>query len=323
MGPVGHRILGLHHVTATVGEVQADLDFYAGVLGLRLVKRTVNFDNPNVYHFYYGDESGTPGTIWTTFPYKGWGVAQGRHGAGQITTTTFSIPVGSVEFWSDRLQQAGGLVRKLPAEEGSRGIGVTDPSGLHIRLLESAEDARSPWTGSGVSPESAIRGLYSVTLTLDRPEATIALATEVLGFQVVRQAERMITLAVNGDLPGRRLELTFDTGAPPARNGLGTVHHVAMAIATAKEQRRLREDLVSRGFPVTEILDRQYFQSIYFREPGGVLFEVATVAPGFAVDEAPSDLGRELKLPPWEEANRREIERRLPVIASPYPSAPR
>jgi glyoxalase family protein len=317
MAPVNHRILSLHHVTATVGDAQADLDFYGGVLGLRLVKRTVNFDNPNVYHFYYGDERGTPGSIWTTFPYKGWGVPQGRHGAGQITTTTFSIPEGSAQFWSARLEQGGLLVRTLVAEGDSSGISVTDPSGLQIRLLESAEDTRLPWTGNGVPAESGIRGLHSVTLTIEKPEPTVALATSVLGFQVVDEADRRIVLAVNGDLPGRRLELSFGTGAPPARNGLGTVHHVAMAIATSEEQGRLREDLVSRGVPVTEILDRQYFQSIYFREPGGVLFEVATVMPGFAVDEAPSDLGRELKLPPWEEPNREEIERRLPPIAMP------
>ena len=194
------------------------------------------------------------------------------------------------------------------------GIIATDPSGLQIRLLEDGDDPRAPWTGSGISAGSAIRGLYSVTLTLDRPDPTIALATEVLGFEVVAQGDHSIRLAVNGDLPGRRLELTFGTGAPAARNGLGTVHHVAMAIATADEQRRLREDLVSRGYPVTEILDRQYFQSIYFREPGGVLFEVATVSPGFTLDEDPAELGRELKLPPWEEANRAQIERSLPLI---------
>jgi glyoxalase family protein len=250
-------------------------------------------------------------------------VAQGRHGAGQITTTTFSIPEGSADFWGARLEQGGSLVRKLAGERGPRGVSVSDPSGLDIRLLESAEDARTPWSGNGVSADWAIRGLHSVTLTLERPEPTVARATGVLGFQVVDQADGVIVLAVNGDLPGRRLELRFGTGAPPGRNGLGTVHHVAMAIATAEEQRTLRQDLVSQGCPVTEILDRQYFQSIYFREPGGVLFEVATVVPGFAVDEAPSDLGRELKLPPWEEPNRDEIERRLPVIASPLPSAPR
>jgi glyoxalase family protein len=315
MSPAEHRILGLHHVTATVDDAAADLDFYAGVLGLRLIKRTVNFDNPSVYHFYYGDERGTPGTIWTTFPYKGWGVPPGRHGAGQITTTTFSVPIGSLDFWRARLQQPGALPRDIAAEGGQRGLIVTDPSGLQIRLLEAGDDTRVPWSASGVSADSAIRGLDSVTLTLDRPEPTIALAIEVLGFRVVAESHHSIRLAVNGDLPGRRLELTFGTGGPAARNGLGTVHHVAMAIATAEEQRRLREDLVSRSHPVTEVLDRQYFQSIYFREPGGVLFEVATVSPGFTVDEDPAELGRELKLPPWEEVNRSRIERSLPVVA--------
>jgi glyoxalase family protein len=309
-------ILGLHHVTATVNEAQEDLDFYCGVLGLRLVKKTINFDNPTVYHFYYGDERGTPGTIWTTFPYKGRGVAAGRHGTGQITTTSFSVPPGSLSFWQKRLAEAGAPGQERAAPFGGRAIGVTDPSGLDICLLETADDHRSPWTGAGIAPDTAIRGLHSVTLTLEAPAPTVAFATELLGYQVVEQADRAIRLAVNGDLPGRRLELRFGTKAPPGRNGLGTVHHVAMAVASSAEQHEVREKLLGRGWAVTEVLDRQYFQSIYFREPGGVLFEVATVEPGFTIDEPQASLGRDLKLPPWEEPNRAEIERALPLVTS-------
>ena len=308
-----HPILGLHHVTATVGDAQADLDFYRGALGLRLLKKTVNFDNHNVYHFYYGDERGTPGTIWTTFPYKGWGVPPGRHGRGQITVTSFSVPRGSLGFWQTRLAERGVLVQD-DRTAGLKAVSATDPSGLSLRLVEDGADGRPPWTGNGVAPEAAIRGLHSVTLTLDDPAPTVALLSGLLGFEVVDEMERVSRLAVNGDVAGRRIELVRGSGAPAARNGLGTVHHMAMAIASSQEQIQLRQELIALGYQVTEVLDRQYFQSIYFREPGGVLLEVATVRPGFAVDETLPELGTALKLPPWEETNRAVIMRGLPPV---------
>jgi glyoxalase family protein len=315
---VQQSILGLHHVTATVNEAQPDLDFYRSTLGLRLVKKTVNFDNHNVYHFYYGDERGAPGTIWTTFPYGGWGVAPGRHGAGQITTTSFSVPAGSVSRWMLRLQDKGVSVPQNSAN-GGNAIIVTDPSGLRVRLIEAPDDPRTPWTGNGLSTDMAIRGLHSVTLTVTSPEASVSFARELLGFKVADEAEGLVRLAVNGDLPGHVLELSYGDDAPPGRNGLGTVHHVALAIADEDEQKRLRQELITRGISVTEVLDRQYFRSIYFREPGGVLYEAATIAPGFTVDEPLAGLGQELKLPPWEEKNRAEIERNLPVIDPAQP----
>jgi glyoxalase family protein len=312
-----HPILGLHHVTATVNEAQPDLDFYRELLGLRLIKKTVNFDNHDVYHFYYGDEQGTPGTIWTTFPYAGWSVPPGRHGEGQITATSFSVPAGALAWWSSRLNDGGVTPRAASPGDTERGIAFTDPSGLIIQLLESGGDARAPWTGSGIGPDTAIRGLDSVTLTIAHRAPTVSLLTELLGFVVVEEGEGFTTLAVNGDVPGHRFRLLYGTQTGPARNGLGTVHHVALAIASPDQQRELRKELLQRGHGVTEVLDRQYFQSIYFREPGGVLLEVATVGPGFAVDETLAHLGRDLKLPPWEEANRGAIERALPPIASP------
>src|SRR5436190_1015836 len=215
-------ILGLHHVTATVDEAQPDLDFCLDALGLRLVKKTVNFDNHHVYHFYYGDERGTPGTIWTTFPYKGRGVPIGRKGAGQITVTSFSVPSSSLDFWKARL----------------RGRGLT----------------------------------------------------------VVDEAEGRTRVAVNGDAPGKTIDVVHAPDADPAMNGLGTVHHVAMAIADGDQQLRMREELERYGCRVTEVRDRCYFTSIYFREPGGVLFEVATVPPGFTIDEDVASLGRTLRL---------------------------
>jgi glyoxalase family protein len=308
-------ILSLHHVTATVAAAQADLDFCIEALGLRLVKKTVNFDNHHVYHFYYGDERGTPGTIWTTFPYQGHGVPLGRKGAGQVTTTSFSVPAGSLGWWRSRLQALGHAPQDGSPRFGDESLLVTDPSGLNVELVANAQDARTPWTAGSVGAETAIRGLHSVSLTLTSPPETIQFMKDFLGFEVVNEADNWIRVAVNGDAPGHRMELLHAPEADRARNGLGTVHHVAMAIATADEQLRLREELVRAGVGVTEVRDRQYFQSIYFREPGGVLFEVATMQPGFAIDEAPEALGRELKLPPWEEANRAAIEHGLDRVS--------
>jgi glyoxalase family protein len=310
-----HPILGLHHVTATVDDAQADLDFYRDALGMRLVKKTVNFDNHNVYHFYYGDERGNPGTIWTTFPYKGWGVPPGQHGEGQITITSFSVPAGSLGFWKARLGQHGLEVREEGSAFGEEVVTFSDPSGLTIQLVGSP-DRRTPWSGGGVAEAAAIRVLHSVTLAVGAPAATAALLTGVLGFEVVEEGEGRIRLAVNGEEPGRTLEIRHRSGAPRGRNGLGTVHHVALAIDGVDQQGQLRQELLGRGFGVTEVLDRQYFQSIYFREPGGVLLEVATVRPGFTVDEALPELGGDLKLPPWEEPHRAAIERGLPRVTS-------
>ncbi len=307
-------ILGLHHVTATVDDAQADLDFSAGALGLRLVKKTVNFDNHGVYHFYYGDEAGKPGTIWTTFPYRGRGVVVGTKGAGQITVTSFSVPDGSLDFWKKHLRERGFTVSDARPRFGEESVVVTDPSGLAIELVANARDLRTPWLSTSVDERAAVRGLHSVSLLVRDPAPTIALLRELLGFDVVNEMEGRTRVGVNGDAPGKTFDIVAAPDAPAAKNGLGTVHHVAMAIASADEQLRLREELVRRGLQVTPVMDRQYFQSIYFREPGGVLLEVATTRPGFAIDEPLDELGRGLKLPPWEEPNRAEIEAALPSI---------
>ena len=311
-----HPILGLHHVTATVGDAQADLSFCIGVLGLRLVKKTVNFDNHHVYHFYYGDEIGTPGTIWTTFPYKGRGVPVGAKGAGQIGVTSFSVPAGSLDSWIARLREHGIAAKNVESRFGEESNGFSDPSGLAFALVANDRDSRAPWTGGGVAAEAAIRGLHSVTLIIQSPARTLELMINLLGFEMVNEMEGRIRLAVNGDEPGKTIEIVRAPEAAPATNGLGTVHHVAMAIAGADEQLRLREELLRLGYKVTEVLDRQYFRSIYFREPGGVLFEAATVQPGFTVDEALPCLGLDLKLPPWEEPNRSTIEAGLATVVT-------
>jgi len=309
-----HPILGLHHVTATVDDAQADLDFCLAMLGMRLVKKTVNFDNHDVYHFYYGNERGTPGTIWTTFPYRGKGVRTGAKGAGQIVNTAFSVPAASLEFWRDRLRDRGVPVRDVETRFGEKALRFDDPSGLWFELVANDSDGRTPWTGNGVAASKAIRGLHSVTLQVRSPGPTLALMTGLLGYRVVNETVGRTRVAVGGDGPGHFIDIVVDPDADAAVNGLGTVHHLAMAISTGDEQRRLRAELLRLGLGVTDIRDRCYFESIYFREPGGVLFEVATIQPGFAVDEDPASLGRGLKLPPWEEPYRPSIEANLPAV---------
>jgi glyoxalase family protein len=303
-------------VTATVDDARDDLGFYRDLLGLRLVKRTVNFDNHHVYHFYYGDERGTPGTIWTTFPYKGHGVRPGRIGAGQIATTSFSIPGSALSFWQERLRARGVHAEHARSVFGEERLTFSDPSGLAIELIAGDRDLREPWTGGDVSRDAAIRGLHGVTLLLDRPDATVTLMTELLGFEIVEDTAGRLRLAVRGNQPGKLVDIAYGTGAEPGVNGLGTVHHVAMAIDGEDAQRAFREELIGYGLRVTEVLDRQYFRSIYFREPGGVLFEVATLQPGFTVDEPLDALGTSLKLPSWEEPNREVIEAGLPVVGA-------
>jgi glyoxalase family protein len=304
------KILSLHHVTATVDDAQADLDFCIDLLGLRLVKKTVNFDNHNVYHFYYGNETGSPGTIWTTFPYKGYGVRVGEKGAGQVTTTCFSVPTGSLEFWRDRLRKLSIVASDLEAQFGEPAIGFNDPSGLRFELIANAVDRRAPWTEQ-VGTKSAIRGLHSVQMMVRNAAPSVEFLARVLGWSMAGTSGNRTRMSAGGNLPGHLIDVIEDNNAKTAVNGLGTVHHVAMAIATAEEQLQLRDELARLGVGVTDVRDRQYFTSIYFREPGGVLFEVATMKPGFAVDEEPSTLGRDLKLPPWEEPHRASIEENL------------
>ena len=315
MQGVDKLIRSLHHVTATVNDAQQDFDFYTKVLGLRLVKQTVNFDNHNVYHFYYGNESGVPGTLMTTFPYKGWGVPIGSHGTGQIRVTAFSVPESSLAFWERRLRERGVAVREAAPRFAEQAISFTDPSGLVIELVAGPADDRPPWVTDELDASHAIRGLHSIAMPIRDPRGTLQLLTEVLGFEVVDQDASRTRVAVNGDRPGRVMDVLPAPETPAGVNGLGTVHHVAMAVSDGEEQLKMRAELLRLGLRVTEVLDRQYFRSIYFREPGGVLFEIATIPPGFTADETLPCLGQDLKLPPWEEASRREIESKLPRLS--------
>ncbi len=312
---MGNRILGLHHVTATVDEAQPDLDFCIDLLGLRLVKKTVNFDNHNVDHFYYGTELGAPGTIWTTFPYAGYGVRDGVKGAGQVVTTAFSVPTGSLEFWRHRLKERGVVVADIEAYFKEPAIAFNDPSGLRFELIASDRDTRDPWAGGGVSANAAIRGLHSVTMLVKNAGPTIRFMTDTLGYLIIEKEGRRTRMATGDNRPGHFIDVLEDFSAHPAINGIGTVHHVAMAIGTAEEQIAIRDQLLADGVGVTDVRDRCYFTSIYFREPGGVLFEIATMKPGFTIDEDRATLGRDLKLPPWEEPHRDSIEKNLVPVS--------
>jgi glyoxalase family protein len=300
-------ILSLHHVTATVSDAQDDLDFCLDALGLRLVKRTVNFDNHHVHHFYYGTERGVPGTIWTTFPYKDRGVKVGSKGPGQVTATAFSVPAASLASWKTRLRERGVDVTDVPPRFGEEAIRFSDRSGLVFELIATARDARAPWAGGRVDTATAVRGLHSVTIVVRDRAKTLELMTGLLGYAVVDEGPDRTRVAVQGDAPGRAIDILVDRDGDAAVNGLGTVHHVAMAIASDEEQLRLREELIRFGSKVTEVRDRCYFKSIYFREPNNVLFEVATLQPGFTSDEPLEHLGEALKLPPWEEEHRADI----------------
>jgi glyoxalase family protein len=306
-------LLGLHHVTATVDEAQADLDFCVDLLGLRLVKQTVNFDNHHVFHFYYGDEQGTPGTIWTTFPYRGHGVRVGTIGAGQVVATAFSVPEASLGAWRDRFTNAG-LALQQAEDFGEARLVVRDPSGLVMEVVGTRDDHRSPWTGDGLPESMAIRGLHGVTLLVHDIGPTRDFLGEALGCTIREESTGRARIAVGAGGPGRQFDVRHDPHAARGVNGLGTVHHVALAITDEEAQRALHQVLQRRGVQVTPVMDRQYFRSIYFREPGGVLIEVATVAPGFTYDEPLESLGTALKLPPWQEPNRGDIEAGLPPV---------
>ncbi len=231
-----------------------------------------------------------------------------------MTVTSFSVPAGSLDRWKKRLRERGLTVTDAPPRFDEESVVVTDPSGLAIELVGSLEDSRTPWLATDIDAATAVRGIHSVTMTVGDPAPTLAFMREWFGFGVANEMDGRQRVSVNGVGAGKSIDILTSPDGARARNGVGTVHHVALAIADSQQQLELRDALVRRGIDVTPVMDRSYFQSIYFREPGGVLFEVATLAPGFAVDEPVEELGRGLKLPPWEEARRAEIEEALPPI---------
>lgn len=313
---MAETLTGIHHVTAIASDPQRNVDFYVGVLGLRLVKQTVNFDDPGTYHFYYGDELGRPGTILTFFPWPG--ARRGRQGAGQIGATAFSVPSGSLGFWTAHLSAAGVAISSPEVRFGEEVIAFTDPDGLPLEIVGDEAAGLIPgWDGGPLPAEHAIRGVHSVSLWEADTALTGAILRDTLGFAPVAEAGHRTRYHTAGSGVGTRVDVLHVPDTGPAAGGAGTVHHVAWRAADEAQQRTWRERIAAHGLRVTDVLDRQYFRSIYFREPGGVLFEIATDPPGFTLDETPDALGTSLKLPPWYEPQRATIERVLPPIRVP------
>ena len=306
---------GLHHVTAITADAQANVDFYCGTLGLRLVKLTVNFDDPTSYHLYYGDEGGRPGTILTFFAWPG--ARRGHVGPPQATVTGLAVPASALGYWADRLADRGVATRPGEGGAGEPVLGLDDPDGMALELVAAADPGGRPPTGGPIPAEVAIRGLHGVTLAEGGHEATARLLTDVMGYRAWAAAGNRTRFVAAGGGPGSVVDLLCVPGARPGRPGAGVVHHVAFRTPDDDQQHAWRRQVVALGRDVSPVMDRSYFRSIYFREPGGVLFEVATDRPGFAVDEPADRLGSRLMLPAEFEPRRAELEHILPPLRLP------
>ena len=305
---------GIHHVTAISGGAPRNVDFYTRTLGLRLVKKTVNFDDPGTYHLYYGDEQGRPGTVLTFFPWEH--AAPGRNGDGLAEETAFRIPAESIGYWTHRLIEKGVPHQALTTRFGEPVLALTDPDGMSLALVGIAGAGGEPaWTDVTIPAEHAIRGFHGVTLMLEQAAPTGAILAGVFGFKETGREGPLVRYETGGGAPGHVVTLRETQGFLPGRMGRGSVHHVAFRAADDAAQAAMASTLrAEHGLMPTHQLDRNYFRSIYFREPGGILFEIATDEPGFAVDEPVESLGRELKLPRFLEPHRREIEAALPPL---------
>ena len=305
-------ILGIHHVTAIASDPQRNVDFYTDVLGLRLVKRTVNFDDPGTYHLYFGDEAGSPGTLLTFFPWPM--AARGSPGVGQVTVTSFSVPEGSLNYWERRLVSAGAPAGRSGKRFDEEVLTFADPDGLKLELVAHSGAALDrAWKGASVPAKHAIQGFYAVTLCEQGYESTSEVL-ETMGFRKVAEQGNRFRFDVGEGGAGARADVLCASEAPYGRISAGSVHHVAWRVADNNSQQSWRRRLVGEHLNVTPVLDRCYFRSIYFREPGGVLFELATDPPGFTIDEPVESLGEALKLPAWLEPHRKKIEHALPSI---------
>lgn len=309
-------ITGLHHVTSFASNPQANVDFYAGILGLRMVKKTVNFDAPTIYHLYYGNELGEPGTIITFFPYDG--IAKGRKGTGQVMVTAFSIPQNALAYWMRRLEKFN-IKYEMPVQhfDQESSLYFEDYDGMGIELVANATDTRPGFSYGQIPLEFAIKGFYGVTLAQNNPDQTIELLTGQMEHKLLIEKEARQRFTTSNK-PGSFVDIITGKNIPRGLGGAGTVHHVAFATPDDNSQLELREHLISQGLvSPTPVIDRQYFHSVYFREPGGVLFEVATNDIGMTIDETKEHLGEHLKLPTWEEYRRSEIEAGLAPISIP------
>ena len=309
-------VLGLHHVTAISSDPQKTLDFYTKILDLRLIKLTVNYDDPSTYHIYFGDEVGHPGTVLTFFPWPG--QPKGSTGAGQATNTSFSIPRESIPYWQDRLKSHSISLETPRKRFGDTVLSFTDNDGQGLELVGSQEiEQRTGWKQGPVPSEHAIRGFHGVTLTEEILERTETVLVDTLGFRLLGEEENRFRYAVGKGAAGTIVDIVSRPNVQRGFVSVGTIHHVAFRAADDEHQKALREEILKSDLNVTPVINRNYFHSIYFREHGGVLFEVATDQPGFTIDEPPERLGTQLALPPWLEHSRAEIEKNLPPVSLP------
>lgn len=304
-------ILGLHHITALASDVLKNIDFYAGILGLRLVKKTINFDAPDVYHLYYGNEKGSPGTILTFFPYPD--IPQGRKGKGQLTVTSFSIPENAMDYWTKRFDKFNIPYEGPQLRFEELFIYFEDRDGLGLELVANNKDERPGFTYGNIPLEHAIKGFYGMALSEECYEKTAGLLVGQMDHALIAEKGNRFRYSASGK-PGDFVDVICNPDTLKGLAGYGTIHHVAFATANDNTQLQVRDKLLRFGLDVTPVLDREYFHSIYFREPGGVLFEAATIPPGFTVDEPLENLGESLQLPPWQEQNRVLIENKLTPI---------
>jgi glyoxalase family protein len=308
-----NKIFGLHHITAIAGEAQRNYDFYTQVLGLRLVKKTVNFDDPGTYHFYYGDEVGTPGSILTFFPWEG--IRKGRTGNGMATEIGYSVPKESLAFWTNRFKQFNVVYQPVNERFGEQFIRFEDRDGLLLNLVATqSTDNRKPWTTNDVSKDVATTGFHSIVLTVRKSEPTARVLTELFGYKLSSQDGNRYRLATDAIDTANIVDIVEEPNGQPGINAGGTNHHVAFRVKDDNILMEFREKVKSAGLNITDKIDRNYFYSLYFREPGGILFELASDNPGFATDESVSELGTHLMLPGQYETSRKKIEEVLPVL---------
>ncbi|WKL49779.1 ring-cleaving dioxygenase [Flavobacterium pectinovorum] len=309
-----NKILGLHHITAIAGDAKRNFDFYSKILGLRFIKKTVNFDDPGTYHFYFGDEVGSAGTILTFFPW-GEGIQQGRKGSGMATEIGYSVPKGSLDFWQKRFEQYNVIYNKPAEKFGEKYLTFLDPDGLKLELIESkTDDTRKAWETDEVKADVATKGFHNITLTLNDIKPTALVLTEIFGYKLIDQDVNRYRYATDAVENAAIVDLVELADEKRGLNANGTVHHVAFRVKNDEILMHFREKIEEFGLSITPQIDRQYFHSLYFREPGGVLFEIATDNPGFTVDESLEELGQNLKLPAQYESQRAAIEKHLVKI---------
>lgn len=305
------QITGIHHVTAIASDPQRNIDFYAGLLGLRMVKKTVNFDDPSAYHLYYGDEVGSPGSIVTFFYWPGH-EARGRIGSGQTTALVFSAPPASLGYWKDRLHQNGIEVEQR-TRFGEEVLAFVDPDKIPVEIVAVENDTRRGWTRGGIPAKHVLRGLHTAELTVGFATPTEGLLAIEMGFRLVKREGDRARFEAGPGGSGRYADVIESKGAR-GTGGSGTIHHIAWSVPDDEGEMAKLAELKRSGYHVSPVMDRDYFHSIYYREKGGILFEIATENPGFAVDEAPDSLGTALKLPKQHEHLRARIEQVLPAL---------